>query len=100
MNILPELHRINAAAHAATVHPSSLVWPERFDQDELDDVFADAEAAGAEVLVTTEKDAVRIEPGVKSPMPFYYLRVEIEIISGAADFEEAVSRISRTERIS
>jgi tetraacyldisaccharide 4'-kinase len=70
----------------------------RFDQEELDEVFDDALAAGAQMLITTEKDAVRIEPGVKAPIPMYYLRVEIEIISGAADFEEAVSRISRSER--
>jgi tetraacyldisaccharide 4'-kinase len=70
----------------------------RFDQEELDEVFDDAIAAQAELVVTTEKDAVRIGPGVKRPIPLYYLRVEIEIISGAADFEEAVSRISRTEK--
>jgi tetraacyldisaccharide 4'-kinase len=27
------------------------------------------------------------------PLPLYYLRLEIDIIRGAADFQEAVSRI-------
>jgi tetraacyldisaccharide 4'-kinase len=51
------------------------------------------------MLVTTEKDAVRMEPDLNPPLPMYYLRVEIEIITGAADFGEAVTRIAgRTER--
>jgi tetraacyldisaccharide 4'-kinase len=43
--------------------------------------------------VTTEKDAVRIPDPGGSPLPVYYLRLEIEIIRGAADFDEAVGRI-------
>ncbi|HNX04448.1 MAG TPA: tetraacyldisaccharide 4'-kinase [Opitutales bacterium] len=85
--------------HGATiVSRSRFLDHHRFDQEELAEVFEDATAAGAEILVTTEKDAVRFDPGVKSPLPMYYLRVEIEIISGAADFEEAVDRISRIGR--
>jgi tetraacyldisaccharide 4'-kinase len=68
----------------------------RFDSDDMGEVFEDAIAAGATMLVTTEKDAVRMDADLNPPLPIYYLRVEIEIISGAADFEEAVSRISRT----
>lgn len=36
MNILPQLHEINAQAHTATIHPSSLTWPDQFDDQELD----------------------------------------------------------------
>jgi len=43
--------------------------------------------------VTTEKDAVRIPADMKFPLPLYYLRLEIEILRGAADFTEAVGRI-------
>jgi len=78
---------------ASIVARTRFIDHHRFDQEELSEVFEDAQTAGAEILVTTEKDAVRIEPGVKSPLPMYYVRVEIEILSGAADFEEAVSRI-------
>ena len=43
--------------------------------------------------MTTEKDAVRIAANQVWPMPLYYLRLEIEIIRGASDFDEAVGRI-------
>ena len=67
---------------------------------ELDRLFRRFERAGVDIAVTTEKDAVRLsktfEPCV--PIPVYYLRMEIEIISGAKDFEEAVSRICFPKR--
>lgn len=44
-------------------------------------------------MVTTEKDAVRLPEGFSPPLPLYFLRVEIELLRGAEDFEEAVSRI-------
>jgi len=65
----------------------------RYAPEDLDHLYDSAERERAECLVTTEKDAVRItEPG-GSPLPIYYLRLEIEIIRGAADFDEAVGRI-------
>ena len=36
---------------------------------------------------------MRISDPAGSPLPVYYLRLEIEIIRGAADFDEAVGRI-------
>ncbi|MGH8018088.1 MAG: tetraacyldisaccharide 4'-kinase [Opitutaceae bacterium] len=65
----------------------------RFSTEELDHICRQASDAELEFLVTTEKDAVRIPTGQVFPMPVYYLRLEIEILSGAGDFEEAVSRI-------
>jgi tetraacyldisaccharide 4'-kinase len=65
----------------------------RFDADELHSVFTEALEARVAMLITTEKDAVRIESDVKFPMPCYYLRLEIEILRGAADFDEAVGKI-------
>jgi len=44
-------------------------------------------------LVTTEKDAVRLPFERMTDLPLYYLRLEIDIISGVDDFEDAVSRI-------
>ena len=41
-------------------------------------------------MITTEKDAVRIPPDFIPPIPFYYVRMEIEIVEGYEDFEEAV----------
>jgi tetraacyldisaccharide 4'-kinase len=65
----------------------------RYTPEDLDDLYTAAEREDAECLVTTEKDAVRISDPAGSPLPIYYLRLEIEIIRGAADFDEAVGRI-------
>lgn len=65
----------------------------RYTAEDLEDLFAQAVREGAECLVTTEKDAVRIPSTARGPLPVYYLRLEIEIIRGAADFDEAVGRI-------
>ncbi len=65
----------------------------RFSAEELEHICRQAMDAELEFLVTTEKDAVRIPTGQAFPIPVYYLRLEIEILSGAGDFEEAVSRI-------
>jgi len=65
----------------------------RFTHEDLAMVFAEAKAAAVEVLITTEKDAVRIEAGEDLPLPCYYLRLEIEILRGASDFQEAVGKI-------
>jgi tetraacyldisaccharide 4'-kinase len=65
----------------------------RYAPEDLAELYDAAERERAECLVTTEKDAVRIPHPGGSPLPVYYLRLEIEIIRGAADFDEAVGRI-------
>jgi tetraacyldisaccharide 4'-kinase len=65
----------------------------RFASEDFDELVAQAQHEGAECLVTTEKDAVRIPEDWSCPLPLYYLRLEIDLISGAADFNEAVARI-------
>jgi tetraacyldisaccharide 4'-kinase len=65
----------------------------RFEQDDITELFALAQKERAECVVTTEKDAVRIAEGTDWPLPFFYLRLEIDILRGAADFDEAVDRI-------
>jgi tetraacyldisaccharide 4'-kinase len=65
----------------------------RYAEEDLAELAAAARREGADCIVTTEKDAVRIAQGVAGPLPLYYLRLEIDIIRGAADFDEAVSRI-------
>ena len=68
----------------------------RYEVEELDRLFLQAKNAGADIMVTTEKDAVRIPMGYKPIMPLYYVRMEIEIIEGFEDFEEAVAGICFT----
>lgn len=65
----------------------------RYGPEDLAELFAWAARERAECLVTTEKDAVRIPSDYACPLPLYYLRLEIDIIRGAADFDEAVSRV-------
>jgi tetraacyldisaccharide 4'-kinase len=65
----------------------------RYGQEDLDALMDLARREGAECLVTTEKDAVRLPENQSFPLPIYYLRLEIDIIRGAANFDEAVGRL-------
>lgn len=65
----------------------------RFSEKDLGEVFEGARLAGAEFIVTTEKDMVRLSRDLKPPIPIYYLRLEIEILSDHDSFESAVERI-------
>ena len=56
-------------------------------------MFGQAQRENLEYLVTTEKDAVKVPEGFYMPVPVYFLRLEIDILSGDKDFEKAVSRI-------
>ena len=65
----------------------------RFAYEDFVEIFSAALAKKVAFIVTTEKDAVRIPADLPCPVPVYYLRLEIEIIRGAADFDEAVGRL-------
>ncbi len=65
----------------------------RFAYEDFVSIFSEALEKKVEYIVTTEKDAVRIPDDMPCPVPIYYLRLEIDIISGASDFDEAVGRI-------
>lgn len=65
----------------------------RFTVKELTDFFDRASNIGADLIITTEKDAVRVPQFVSCTVPIYYLRLEIDIIKGGEDFEKAVSDI-------
>ncbi len=83
------------SAGARLVHTRRFLDHHRFTADDLAEIAEEAKAAGAELILTTEKDAVRIPTGQKFPLPVFYLRLEIEIVRGAADFAEAVDKICR-----
>lgn len=70
----------------------------RFETSELDDFFEDAARRGAQLVATTEKDAVRISPAYPASLPFYYTKLEIEILRGVDDFESAVDKICFPKR--
>ena len=65
----------------------------RFTSRELNEISNRIAAEQLDALITTEKDAVRIQPDFDPGIPFYFLRVEIHMHAGAASFEEAVRRI-------
>jgi len=50
-----------------------------------------------EMVVTTEKDAVRFPLLVKTEVPIFFLRVEIEILSGHETWEHCVARICKPQ---
>ena len=57
------------------------------------DFVKDAKAAGAEFIMTTEKDAVRMPRLDRRDIPVFFLRVEIDILSGQESFDQCISRI-------
>lgn len=65
----------------------------RFVPEDFEEISREAAAAGARYLVTTEKDAVRLPQDFPWSVDLYYLRLEIEILRGASDFQEAVDRL-------
>jgi tetraacyldisaccharide 4'-kinase len=49
--------------------------------------------AKAEMIVTTEKDAVRIQGRFRPPIPLVFIRLEVEILGDRDGFNAAVERI-------
>ena len=78
---------------------ASVVWCERYADhhryDSSEIIFALNKTADlhADALITTEKDAVRFPRLETTPVPCYYLRVDIEILKGAENFASAVDHI-------
>ena len=78
---------------AEEVVPFRFLDHHRFTAKELKEVSGRIKESGLEALVTTEKDAVRIDSDFDPGIPCYFLRVEIHLLSGADNFEAAVRRI-------
>lgn len=78
---------------ACLVHTARFLDHHRFTEHELEDFYQKALEIEAEWIVTTEKDAVRLPENRPAPLPVYYLRIEIDILSGNSDFSAAVNRI-------
>jgi tetraacyldisaccharide 4'-kinase len=71
----------------------------RFSDEELRDFISRAIRRDLDAIITTEKDAVRFPakiPGIERlDVPIYFLRVEIEIISGHHHWEELINRLTQ-----
>ena len=65
----------------------------RYSQQEIIDIINAARTKGADAIITTEKDAVRFPRLSRVDIPIYFLRVDIEILSGEEDFHACIARI-------
>lgn len=65
----------------------------RYTEEEIRDFMRQAKAQGAERIITTEKDAVRIPKITDAELPIAFLRIEIDILSGQESFDQCISRI-------
>jgi tetraacyldisaccharide 4'-kinase len=65
----------------------------RYTQQEIINMINRSLKRGAKAILTTEKDAVRFPKIDRRDLPIYFLRVEIRIIAGAEDFDDAVRKI-------
>lgn len=64
-----------------------------FDQDELDAFVERCADRAMDMIVTTEKDAVRfLRPG-EMDVPIYFLRIQIEIIQGQEKWDRMIDNI-------
>ncbi len=65
----------------------------RFTQQEILNTINRSKKRQAEFIITTQKDAVRFPKIDRRDLPFYFMRVEIKILSGANDFQDCVRKI-------
>jgi len=65
----------------------------RFSQQEILNAINRGKKRQAEIIVTTQKDAVRFPKLDRRDLPILFMRVEINIVSGADDFRDCVRKI-------
>ena len=65
----------------------------RFTQQEVLNAINRAKKRQAELIITTQKDAVRFPKIDRRDLMICFMRVEIEIRSGASDFQDCVRKI-------
>jgi tetraacyldisaccharide 4'-kinase len=65
----------------------------RFTQQEILNAINRSKKRQAELIITTQKDAVRFPKIDRRDVPFYFMRVEIQIVAGANDFQDCVRKI-------
>ena len=81
------------ALGATIVYPRSFADHHRYTQLEILKVINRSKKKQAEMIITTQKDAVRFPKLDRRDLPVFFMRVEIKIINGASDFQDCVRRI-------
>lgn len=69
----------------------------RYSEAEIQSFITRCIRRDLEMIVTTEKDAVRFPRLTSAQVPIYFLRVEIKILSGHESWEHCVTRICRPQ---
>jgi len=75
------------------VHTEQFIDHHRYSKKELEKFIKKSITKGADMIVTTEKDAVRFPELINVGIPIYYLRVEIDILSGEESFNDCINRM-------
>jgi tetraacyldisaccharide 4'-kinase len=65
----------------------------RFTQQEVLNAINRSKKRQAEMIITTQKDAVRFPKIDRRDLPVHFMRVEIKILRGADDFQDCVRKI-------
>ncbi|HEY4415037.1 MAG TPA: tetraacyldisaccharide 4'-kinase [Verrucomicrobiae bacterium] len=65
----------------------------RFTQQEILNAINRSKKRQAEIILTTQKDAVRFPKIDRRDLSIYFMRVEIKIVAGANDFQDCVRKI-------
>ncbi len=65
----------------------------RFSQQEIIDIVNRAQELGADAVLTTEKDAVRMTRIDRRAVPVLFLRIEVVFLDGADEFRRCVNEI-------
>jgi tetraacyldisaccharide 4'-kinase len=74
-------------------HKEQFIDHHRFSDYELNRMYEAIAEKGIDMVITTEKDAARLDVNYVPPIQTYSLRLEIDIIEGEDDFEQVINRI-------
>ena len=78
---------------AELVYSKGFADHHRFTQQEILNAINRSKKRQADVIITTQKDAVRFPKLDRRDLPIYFMRVEIKILSGAKDFQDCVRKV-------
>ncbi len=67
-----------------------------FTKEELEEVDKACGASKSNIIVMTEKDFVKLPPGFRFHSRAYYLKVEMNILRGADNFTDCISKLCFT----